>query len=99
VRGYQLVFNVAGDPVGAVTEGYRRALDALASGERPDVAAVRAAVGAEFTRGTSPARSDAPRAVRRRAVVPPRSFAPAAAARRSADASSPAACPSCPPPR
>jgi putative protease len=51
VRGYQLVFNVAGDPVAAVVEGYRRALDALAAGARPDVAAVRAAVGAEFTRG------------------------------------------------
>lgn len=51
VRGYQLVFNVAGDPVAAVVEGYRRALDALAAGARPDVAAVRAAVGPEFTRG------------------------------------------------
>jgi putative protease len=51
IRGYQLVFNVAGDPVAAVVEGYRRALDALAAGERPDVAAVRAAVGPEFTRG------------------------------------------------
>jgi putative protease len=51
VRGYQLVFNVPGDPVGAVVEGYRRALDALSAGKRPDVAAVRAAVGPEFTRG------------------------------------------------
>lgn len=51
VRGYQLVFNVAGDAVGPVVESYRRALDALAAGDRPDVAAVRAAVGPEFTRG------------------------------------------------
>ena len=51
VRGYQLVFNVAGDRLGTVVGGYRRALDALAAGARPDVAAVRAAVGPGFTRG------------------------------------------------
>ena len=51
VRGYQLVFNVPGDPLADVVASYRHALDALAGGQRPDVAAVRAAVGAEFTRG------------------------------------------------
>jgi putative protease len=51
VRGYQLVFNVAGDPVREIVGGYRAALDALAGGARPDVAAVRAAVGPAFTRG------------------------------------------------
>jgi putative protease len=51
IRGYQLVFNVRGDPVADVVRGYRDALDALAGGRRPDVAAVRAAVGPAFTRG------------------------------------------------
>jgi putative protease len=51
VRGYQLVFNVPGDRLGKVVAGYRRALDALAGGGRPDLAAVRAAVDGAFTRG------------------------------------------------
>ena len=51
LRGYQLVFNVAGDPVHEVVAGFRRALDALAVGTRPDTSAVRAALGGEFTRG------------------------------------------------
>ena len=51
IRGFHLVFNVAGDPVSAVVRSYRGALDALAAGVRPDVAAVRAAVGPAFTRG------------------------------------------------
>ncbi|MDF1503517.1 DUF3656 domain-containing protein [Roseisolibacter sp. H3M3-2] len=51
IRGYQAVFNVAGDPVREIVAGYRGALDALAAGGRPDVAAVRAAVGPAFTRG------------------------------------------------
>jgi U32 family peptidase len=51
IRGYQLVFNVAGDPIADVVRGYRDALDALSGGRRPDVAAVRAAVGPAFTRG------------------------------------------------
>jgi putative protease len=51
IRGYQVVFNVAGDPVADIVRGYREALDALAGGRRPDVAAVRAAVGPAFTRG------------------------------------------------
>ncbi|GJG88608.1 hypothetical protein tb265_37890 [Gemmatimonadetes bacterium T265] len=51
IRGYQLVFNVPGAPVGDVVGATRRALDALASAARPDLAAVRAAVGPAFTRG------------------------------------------------
>jgi putative protease len=51
IRGYHLVFNVPGDPVADIVSRYRAALDALARGERPDVAAVRALVGAAFTRG------------------------------------------------
>ena len=51
LRGYQLVFNVSGDPVRDVVAGFRGALDALAAGARPDTSAVRAALGGEFTRG------------------------------------------------
>lgn len=51
VRGYQLVFNVAGDPVGEVVAGYRRLLVRQADGAGVDVAEVRAIVGREFTRG------------------------------------------------
>jgi putative protease len=51
IRGYHLVFNVAGDPIADVVRGYREALGALAGGRRPDVAAVRAVVGPAFTRG------------------------------------------------
>jgi U32 family peptidase len=51
IRGFQLVFNVPGDDVGSIVRAYRDALDALAAGARPDVEAVRRAVGPEFTRG------------------------------------------------
>jgi putative protease len=51
IRGYQVVFNVPGDDVAAIVRGYRAMLDALAGGERPDSGAVRAAVGAKYTRG------------------------------------------------
>ncbi|GLC27315.1 U32 family peptidase [Roseisolibacter agri] len=51
IRGFQLVFNVPGDPIREIVGGYRAALDALAGGLRPDVAAVRAVVGSAFTRG------------------------------------------------
>jgi U32 family peptidase len=50
-RGFQMVFNVPGDDVGSIAHTYREALDALAGGARPDVEAVRRAVGPEFTRG------------------------------------------------
>jgi putative protease len=51
IRGFQLLFNVPQDNVGAIVARYRAALDALASGTTPDVAAVRALFGSEFTRG------------------------------------------------
>ncbi len=51
VRGYQLVFNVTGDPVADIVRGYRGVLNALAAGEPPDTNAVRAIVGERFTRG------------------------------------------------
>ncbi len=51
IRGYHAVFNVAGDPVRDVVAGLRAALDALASGRRPDVRVVRTAVRQQFTRG------------------------------------------------
>jgi putative protease len=51
IRGYHMVFNVAGDDVASIVRGYRAALDALAAGAKPDLDAVRRAVGSEFTRG------------------------------------------------
>jgi putative protease len=51
IRGYHMVFNVAGDDVASIVRGYRAALDALAAGAKPDIEAVRRAVGPEFTRG------------------------------------------------
>lgn len=51
IRGYHAVFNVLGDDVAAIIRGYRDVLDALASGAKPDVEAVRQVVGAEYTRG------------------------------------------------
>jgi putative protease len=51
IRGYHMVFNVAGDDVAGIVRGYRAALDALASGAKPDVDAVREMFKGEFTRG------------------------------------------------
>ncbi|MDB4908419.1 MAG: Peptidase collagenase [Gemmatimonadetes bacterium] len=51
IRGFQLVFNVAGDPVANVVRAYREAIEAVAAGRRPDAAAVRAEMGGVFTRG------------------------------------------------
>jgi putative protease len=51
IRGYHMAFNVAGDDVSAIVRAYRNALDALVAGARPDVEAVRQAVGPEYTRG------------------------------------------------
>jgi putative protease len=50
-RTYRLVFNVPGDPVARVTAAYRAVLDALAEGRAPDLGAVRAVTGREYTRG------------------------------------------------
>lgn len=51
IRGYQLVFNVAGDPVAAVTAAYSRLLEGQVSGDHVGFAEARAIVGREFTRG------------------------------------------------
>ena len=51
VRSYRMVFNVPGDPVVDVVGRYREALDAVARGQRVDVARVRQVVGTSFTRG------------------------------------------------
>lgn len=51
VRGFQLVFNVAGDPVGEVTTAYRRVLDAMHEGRTPDLSEPRDLVRGAFTRG------------------------------------------------
>jgi putative protease len=51
IRGYQLLFNVEGDPIGEIVGAYRSAIDALSAGRRPVTDAVRDLVGQEFTRG------------------------------------------------
>lgn len=51
VRGYQLVFNMIGDPVFEVTAAYRRVLDAVSAGQAPDLRAPRTLVRGAFTRG------------------------------------------------
>jgi U32 family peptidase len=51
VRGYRMLFNVPGDPVGEITSGYREALEALAQDAAPPGRGVRALVGSSFTRG------------------------------------------------
>lgn len=51
IRGYQVVFNVPSDDVRVIVGGYRAALDALASGARPDTEAIRELFKGEFTRG------------------------------------------------
>ena len=51
LRGYRLVFNVPVTNVAEIVRGYRGMLDALAGGNAPDAASVRALVGSTFTRG------------------------------------------------
>jgi putative protease len=51
LRSYRAVFNIPGDPVARVVAALRQALDALASDQRVDLAAARAAIGSNFTRG------------------------------------------------
>ncbi|MDQ6611929.1 MAG: U32 family peptidase, partial [Gemmatimonadota bacterium] len=51
IRGFQMVFNVPGDPVGAVTAHYREMLDAIAAGQRADEGRTRRLLHGEFTRG------------------------------------------------
>ena len=51
LRGFHLLFNVPGDPVGAITRGYREALDALADGGDPDLGVGRRVLNGAYTRG------------------------------------------------
>lgn len=51
LRSYRLVFNVPGDPVADMTAAWRAAADALAAGQRPELAAIRRIHGDEYTRG------------------------------------------------
>jgi putative protease len=51
VRGYQMVFNVPGDPVQDIVRAYREALDALAQGTAPEPGVARRLLAGEFTRG------------------------------------------------
>jgi putative protease len=51
IRNYQLVFNVAGDPIAQVVSGYRAMLEQLATGQRQVTNLARAAVSDAFTRG------------------------------------------------
>jgi putative protease len=51
LRGFQLLFNVPGDPVEAIVRAYRAQLDAVDAGEVPDIGPIRALLGREFTRG------------------------------------------------
>jgi putative protease len=50
IRGYHVVFNVPGDDVVAIVQGYRVLLDAMAAGQAPGNT-VRSLVGSRFTRG------------------------------------------------
>jgi putative protease len=51
VRGFQLLFNVPGDPVGAIARGYREALEALARGDAPELGVGRRVLNGAYTRG------------------------------------------------
>jgi putative protease len=51
LRHFHAVFNVPGETVAPVVQGYRRMLDALARGERPETGTVREVLGGAFTRG------------------------------------------------
>ena len=51
VRGFHVVFNVAGEPVAEIVRRYRGQLDALAAGARDARGTVRELVGSAFTRG------------------------------------------------
>jgi putative protease len=53
IRGFQLVFNVPGDPVSEIVSSYRRMLNGLAVGEAvsDDSEKLRELLGLAFTRG------------------------------------------------
>ena len=51
IRGFQLLFNVPGEPVGAITRNYRAVLNAALQGVDCDTSATRRVLNGEFTRG------------------------------------------------
>jgi putative protease len=51
IRGYHLVFNVPGEPIEAITRGYRDALDAIAEEREAVLTSTRAMLDGAFTRG------------------------------------------------
>jgi U32 family peptidase len=51
IRGFQMVFNVPGDPVQDIVRAYREMLDALVTGDTPSMLATRRLLNGEFTRG------------------------------------------------
>jgi len=51
LRGYQMVFNVPGDPVQPLVRAYRDMLDGLSSNVLPDLTATRRLLDGAFTRG------------------------------------------------
>ncbi|MEN9507930.1 MAG: hypothetical protein RLZZ621_493 [Gemmatimonadota bacterium] len=51
VRGYQMVFNVPGDPVRELVSAYRGMLEAVREGQRPDPDRARRLLSGAFTRG------------------------------------------------
>ncbi len=51
IRGFQMVFNVPGDPVQAIVRAYRDVLGALAADGPVELAAARRLLNNEFTRG------------------------------------------------
>ena len=51
VRGYHLLFNIPGEPVGDITRNYRAVLDAAAAGVSCDTGVTRRLLSGAFTRG------------------------------------------------
>jgi U32 family peptidase len=51
IRGYQMVFNVPGDPVQQLVRAYREMLDGLSGNVLPDLTATRRLLDGAFTRG------------------------------------------------
>ncbi len=51
IRAFHLVFNVPGEPVGAITRNYRTVLNAAMQGVECDTGNTRRLLGGEFTRG------------------------------------------------
>jgi putative protease len=51
IRGYQMVFNVPGDPVQQLVRAYRDMLDGLSGNVLPDLTATRHLLDGAFTRG------------------------------------------------